>query len=68
MFAPHRLTKDGYESQFGVNYLSHFYLSHLMMGKLAEGATSERAARIVNVSSCAHYAGSWMDLDDINGE
>jgi len=57
----YRLTKDGYESIFQVNYLSHFLLTLLVMEKLKKSAPS----RIVNVSSLMHelkYAD--LQLDD----
>lgn len=43
----YQVTKDGYESIFQVNYLSHFLLTLLLMEKLKKSAPS----RIVNVSS-----------------
>ena len=46
----YRLTKDGYESIFQVNYLSHFLLTLLLMEKLKKSSPS----RIVNVSSMGH--------------
>jgi len=48
--APYQVTKDGYESIFQVNYLSHFLLTLLLLEKLKKSAPS----RIVNVSSNAH--------------
>lgn len=46
----HELTKDGYDSQFGVNVLAHFHLTTLLLPALllAEGP------RVVNVSSLGH--------------
>ena len=57
----YRLTKDGYESVFQVNYLSHFLLTLLLMKKLKKSAPS----RIVNVSSTGHERkGAALQLDD----
>ena len=48
--APYWVTKDGYESIFQVNYLSHFLLTLLLLEKIKKSAPS----RIVNVSSNSH--------------
>ena len=48
MTPPFRLTGDGFESQFQVNYLSHYYLTMLLVDKLK---ASPDGARVVNVSS-----------------
>ena len=47
MAAPFSLTKDGYESQFGVNHLGHFALVTALVDKLKAAP----AARVVAVSS-----------------
>lgn len=74
MFGPRAETQDGFESQFGVNYLGHFLLTSLLLPRLKmvnkeESSSSssglQASARIVNVSSVAHYVGSWMDLQDL---
>lgn len=59
MATPHRLTTDGFESQFGTNHLGHFALTGLLLPKVTE--------RIVTVSSFAHMWGR-IDLDDLNFE
>ena len=69
MMTPLNRTKEGFESQLGVNHLGHFYLTSLLMPRLKEaGVKADSKARIVNVSSAAHWGGGFMDLDDINWE
>jgi NAD(P)-dependent dehydrogenase (short-subunit alcohol dehydrogenase family) len=46
-------TKEGFEMQFGVNYLGHFLLTHLLLPTLSAMPKS----RIVHVSSLGHYVG-----------
>ena len=58
MYPPYRVTEDGYESQFQINYLSHFYLTQLLLDKLKQSGTDNSWSRIVNVSSCMHLLGS----------
>ena len=47
-------TKDGFESQFGVNHVSHFLLVQLLKDALLRSSTSEFQSRLVLVSSGAH--------------
>ncbi len=61
--AKRRLTADGIESTFAVDYLSHFLLTKLLLDALKASAPS----RIVNVTSEASQMGR-MDFDDLNGE
>lgn len=56
-------TVQGYEYQFGVNHLSHFLLTHLLIDLIRKSAEG----RIINVSSTAHRAGK-IYFDDINLE
>src|ERR1700733_512772 len=63
MAAPRRLTKDGFESQFGTNHLGHFALTGLMLPALLEAP----APRVVTVSSHLHRRGT-MRFDDLQGE
>ena len=63
MVPPYELTKDGFESQFGVNHLGPFALTGLLLEKLAEAP----APRVVNTSSIAHNVGK-IRFSDINAE
>ncbi|KAL2726654.1 dehydrogenase/reductase SDR family member on chromosome X-like [Vespula squamosa] len=65
MFTPYEETKDGFEQQWCVNYLSHFYLTALLLPLLKAGSHPQENSRVVNVSSCAHHIG-YMQFDDIN--
>ena len=49
-----QLTADGFEQQFGVNYLAHFLLTQKLLPVLEKAPK----ARIVHLASIAHWAGS----------
>jgi retinol dehydrogenase-12 len=53
------VTKQGFELMFGVNHLGHFLLTNALLGLLADSAP----ARVVNVSSDAHYQAKGIDFD-----
>ncbi len=62
-FQPERkLTKDGLEATFAVNYLAPFLLTHGLLGLLNVSAPS----RIVNVASIAHL-NETLDPDNLQG-
>jgi NAD(P)-dependent dehydrogenase (short-subunit alcohol dehydrogenase family) len=63
MVPPYELTKDGFESQFGVNHLGPFALTGLLLEKLAKTPSS----RVVNTSSIAHNTGR-IRFKDISAE
>jgi NAD(P)-dependent dehydrogenase (short-subunit alcohol dehydrogenase family) len=58
-----RLTKDGFELQFGTNHLGHFALTGLLLPALLRA----ESPRVVTVSSIAHKSGKFQ-LDNLNGE
>jgi retinol dehydrogenase-12 len=55
------ITKDGFELGFGTNHLGHFLFTALLTPRLL----SAGHARIVNVSSQAHYAAKGIDYDAV---
>jgi len=59
-----QVTADGFELQFGTNYLSHFALTAQLLPLLMQG----RRARVVNLSSMAHRFGAAIHFDDLNGQ
>ena len=67
MAAPRQLTIDGFESQFAINYLSHFALTALLLPMLTKSSMPGFNSRIVNVSSSSHRYSS-VHFDDINLE
>jgi NAD(P)-dependent dehydrogenase (short-subunit alcohol dehydrogenase family) len=52
------LTRDGFELTFGVNHVGHFVLTTALLDRLAASAP----ARVVTVSSDAHYAAPGIDF------
>jgi NAD(P)-dependent dehydrogenase (short-subunit alcohol dehydrogenase family) len=57
-----QVTADGFEMQFGTNYLGHYALTAHLLPMLRRG----RAPRVVNLSSLAHRTGM-IDFDDLQG-
>jgi retinol dehydrogenase-12 len=64
IFAPARvLTEDGFETTHQVNYLSHFYLTLLLLAHLGKSAHG----RIINLSSSVYFAGKF-DVHNLQSE
>lgn len=61
----HGLTKDGYEQQFGVNHLAHFYLFQLLKPMLLASSTPSFHSRVISVASQVHQLGGVL-VDDYN--
>jgi NAD(P)-dependent dehydrogenase (short-subunit alcohol dehydrogenase family) len=57
------LTEDGYETTFQVNYLSQFYLTHLLLNELKKSPHG----RVINLSSSVYRAGKF-DPDNLQRE
>lgn len=58
-----RVTADGFELQFGTNYLGHFALTARLLPLLKQG----QAPRVVTLGSVAARNGA-IDFDDLQGE
>ncbi|OTP71699.1 SDR family oxidoreductase [Caballeronia sordidicola] len=63
MLPQHEKTADGFERQFGTNYLGHFALTSQLLPLLQKSA----APRVVNLSSIAHRRGK-IAFDNLQGE
>ena len=61
MMPPYSLTEDGFESQFGTNYIGHFLLTGLLLPKMKDVQNS----RVVSLSSMAHKPGT-IQFEDLN--
>jgi retinol dehydrogenase 12 len=57
------LTEDGYETTFQVNYLSQFYLTHLLLDELKRSPQG----RVINLSSSMYRVGKF-DPDNLQSE
>jgi len=57
-----KTTRDGFEMQFGVNHMAPF----LLVGLLTPQLKAAKSARIINVSSDAHYRCKDIDFQILN--
>ncbi|KAF2199628.1 NAD(P)-binding protein [Delitschia confertaspora ATCC 74209] len=68
MACPEGRTEDGFERQFGTNYLAHFLLFHLLKPLLLSSATLEFGSRVVCVSSESHRQCPGINFENVNLE
>lgn len=55
MEASTKVTEDGFERQWQVNYLGPFYLTQLLLPALISAGTRERPSRVITTSSIVNY-------------
>lgn len=67
MATPEGRTVDGFETQFGTNYLGHFLLFQLLKPALLASSTPEFNSRVVSVASIGHRFGT-IRFHDYNFE
>lgn len=68
MFAPRKLTVDGFESHLAVNYLGHCLLITELLPELRKGSTFVGTnSRIVSVASSTHHI-TRIKFEDIHSE
>lgn len=66
MACPLEFTEDGFESQFGTNFIGHFALTVGLMPALKQGAkVVGKKSRVISVTSIAHTL-STIHFDDVN--
>ena len=63
VFYDHQFTPAGIEYNFMVNYLGHFWLTHLLLSHLK----SAKAGRIINITGMYHTKGA-IDFQNLQGE
>jgi NAD(P)-dependent dehydrogenase (short-subunit alcohol dehydrogenase family) len=59
-----KTTEDGFELQFGTNYLGHFALTAQLLPLLVKS----RSPRVVTLSSIAARSGALINFDDLQAE
>jgi NADP-dependent 3-hydroxy acid dehydrogenase YdfG len=65
MACPLSRTKQGFETQIGVNHLGHFLLTEELLPLIQAAGSNHGDARIVNLASSANYGGT-INFDDLN--
>lgn len=65
MACPLSRTKQGFETQIGVNHLGHFLLTEELLPLIQAAGSNHGDARIVNLASSANYGGT-INFEDLN--
>ncbi len=65
MATPEGRTADGFEQQFGINFLAHFTLTNLLLPTLLKSTEPSFNSRVIAITSSAHRY-TTVHLDDIN--
>ncbi|XP_027195881.2 polyprenol dehydrogenase-like [Dermatophagoides pteronyssinus] len=66
MFPPFKLSEDGFESQFSINYLGHVLMSYHLLPYLYRTAKQQRdQSRLVLVTSCLHHIPTRIRYNDL---
>lgn len=65
MATPEGQTKDGFETQFGINHLGHFLLFQLLKPCLLASASLSFPSRVVFVSSLGKPRNSSLDFSNV---
>jgi len=71
MACPKTYTKDGHEWQFGVNHLSHFLFTGMLLPILEKSGTTAEPSRVITLSSfghCIYTPDTGIIFDDLKGE
>ena len=53
-----KITKNGFETMLQTNYISHFYLSHLLLPILINSATKTESVRVITIGSERYKKGA----------
>lgn len=64
MFVSRQETTDGYEMTFALNHLAYFLLTQLLVDSMKASGN----ARVINVSSSAHFACPGINFEDLQGQ
>lgn len=67
-FVNRKESVDGYEMTFALNHLNYFLLTNLLLDTIIRTGEQDGEARIVNVSSNAHYGARGIDFDNLQLE